>query len=85
VQPEWTYRDFTIRLASGDRLLLYTDGVSEAANKEAEEFGYQRIAAAAASARASAADCQRRVMEEVMKFCGGDFGDDVTLIAAAVH
>jgi sigma-B regulation protein RsbU (phosphoserine phosphatase) len=85
VQPEWTYQDFTIRLASGDRLLLYTDGVSEAANKEAEEFGYQRIGAAAASARASAADCQRRVMEEVMKFCGGEFSDDVTLIAAAVH
>jgi sigma-B regulation protein RsbU (phosphoserine phosphatase) len=85
VQPEWTYQDFTIRLASGDRLLLYTDGVSEAANKDAEEFGYQRIAAAAASARASAADCHRRVMEEVMKFCGGEFGDDVTLVAAAVH
>ena len=85
VQPQWTYQDFTIRLASGDRLLLYTDGVSEAANKEAEEFGYQRIGAAAASARASAADCQRRVMEEVMKFCGGEFGDDVTLIVAAVH
>ena len=85
VQPQWTYQDFTIRLASGDRLLLYTDGVSEAANKEAEEFGYQRIAAAAASARASATDCQRRVMEEVMKFCGGEFGDDVTLIVAAVH
>jgi phosphoserine phosphatase RsbU/P len=85
VQPEWTYQDFTIRLASGDRLLLYTDGVSEAPNQEAEEFGYQRIAAAAASARASASDCQRRVMEEVMKFCGGEFSDDVTLIAAAVH
>lgn len=85
VQPEWTYQDFTIGLASGDRLLLYTDGVSEAANHEAEEFGYQRIAAAAASARAPAADCQRRVMEEVMKFCGGEFGDDVTLIAATVR
>jgi phosphoserine phosphatase RsbU/P len=85
VQPEWTYQDFTIRLASGDRLLLYTDGVSEAANKEAEEFGYRRIAAAAASARASAPDCQRCVMEEVIRFCGGEFADDVTLIAAAVH
>jgi len=85
VQPDWRYEDFTIRLASGDRLLLYTDGVSEAANNVAEEFGYQRIAVAVASARASAPDCQRRVMEEVMKFCGGEFGDDVTLLAAAVH
>jgi len=25
------------------------------------------------------------MMEKVMKFCGGEFGDDVTLIAAAVH
>jgi phosphoserine phosphatase RsbU/P len=85
VQPEWTYQDFTIALASGDRLLLYTDGVSEAANHQAEEFGYQRIAASAASARASAADCQRRVLEEVMKFCGGEFADDVTLIATTVR
>lgn len=66
-------------------MLLYTDGVSEAANQEAEEFGCQRIAAAAASARGSAAECQRCVMEEVLKFCGGEFADDVTLLAAAVH
>jgi phosphoserine phosphatase RsbU/P len=85
VLTEWTYQDFTIRLASGDRLLLYTDGVSEAANKEAEEFGYLRIAAAVASARASGVDCQRRVMEEVTKFCGGEFSDDVTLLAATVR
>ena len=56
VMPEWIYADSTVQLAPGDRLLFYTDGVSEAENGAAEEFGYKRIVAAAGQAPGSAAE-----------------------------
>jgi phosphoserine phosphatase RsbU/P len=85
VASEWTYTDAMTQLAPGDRLLLFTDGVTEAANQEAIEFGPERIVQAAGPGGISAAETKRRVLEEVAKFCHGDFHDDVTLLVAAVH
>lgn len=85
VLPEWAYKDATVQLTTGDRLLFYTDGVTEAEDDTGEEFGYERIAAVAGRAAGSAAECKRRVMEEVAKFCAGEFSDDVTLIVAMVR
>ena len=82
---EWVYADSTVQLAPGDRSLFYTDGVSEAENGAAEEFGCKRIVAAAGQVPGSAAECKRRVMDEVARFCAGEFRDDVTLLVAAVR
>ena len=82
---EWVYADSTVQLAPGDRLLFYADGVSEAENGAAEEFGYKRIVAATGQAPGSAAEYKRRVMDEVARFCAGEFRDDVTLLVAAVR
>jgi serine phosphatase RsbU (regulator of sigma subunit) len=40
--PEATYSSVEIRIGSGDRCLLYTDGVFEASNTAREEFGKSR-------------------------------------------
>ena len=40
------YREYTLRLESGTKLFLYTDGVPEAANKDNELFGTDRMLAA---------------------------------------
>ena len=40
------YEEHVIRLAPGDRLYLYSDGVEEAHNREGEEFGTERFASA---------------------------------------
>jgi sigma-B regulation protein RsbU (phosphoserine phosphatase) len=85
VDPEWTYADSNKQLVAGDRLLLFTDGVTEAENQEAVEFGSERIVQVAGPSGSSAAETKRRVMEEVAKFCNGDFRDDVTLVVAAVQ
>ena len=85
VAPEWTYADSTKQLAAGDRLLLFTDGVTEAENNQAVEFGSERIVQVAGPAGSSAAETKRRVMEEVAKFCNGEFRDDVTLVVAAIR
>ncbi len=85
VDPEWTYADSTKQLVSGDRLLFFTDGVTEAENQQAVEFGAERIVEVAGPSGSSAAETKRRVMEEVAKFCNGEFRDDVTLVVAAIH
>ena len=41
---EAAFRSERLRLVSGDRLLLYTDGVTEAANGDGEEFGAEHLA-----------------------------------------
>lgn len=70
-------------LAPGDRVVLFTDGVFEAADAAGEEFGPARLAASIARGMAqpleSALDS---LLAEVSAFCGAtEFGDDVCLLA----
>jgi phosphoserine phosphatase RsbU/P len=41
--PHASYKDMTVPFTSGDRLLLYTDGITEARNQSGEEFGRERL------------------------------------------
>jgi serine phosphatase RsbU (regulator of sigma subunit) len=77
--------DATLQLAAGDRLLLFTDGVTEAADAQEVQFGSSRIVASAGMAGTSAIEAKSRVMLEVAKLCGGDFRDHVTLVVAAIR
>ena len=87
VIPEWNYLDETVRLAAGDRLLLYTDGVTEAEDEAAEEFGCDRLVKVSAppAGPESAAATNRRIMDEVACFCKGHFRDDVTVVVLAMR
>ncbi|HSF23388.1 MAG TPA: SpoIIE family protein phosphatase [Blastocatellia bacterium] len=74
-----------IAVESGDRVLLFTDGVTEAGNEAGEEFGEDRLIAMLSENRGIGADhLQRSLMEAVTEFSGGDFKDDATLIVCAV-
>jgi sigma-B regulation protein RsbU (phosphoserine phosphatase) len=81
---EWaayeTYRD---RLAPGDRLFLYSDGIPEAVNAAREPFGDGRLREAlGATAGASPEETVRRALDEVRAFCAGfPPSDDVTALA----
>jgi len=85
VLPEWTYADTSVALAPGDRLLFFTDGVSEAENKKAEEFGYRGIAEAAGTVASSAAELKSKIMRAVEEFCHREFRDDVTVVVACIR
>jgi sigma-B regulation protein RsbU (phosphoserine phosphatase) len=83
--PQAQYAERSFFLQSGDCLLLTTDGVTEAANEADEEFGAERVAAAALAARGLGANGIRtRILEDVSHFCNGNFHDDASLIVITV-
>jgi len=74
-----------IKLNSGDRLLLYTDGVTEAVNHAGEEFGESRLEPLMIENRDLSAEALRvAVMAAVTEFSGGNFQDDAAIIVLAV-
>ncbi len=80
VYPE-SHMDF----CPGDRLLLYTDGITEARNASGEEFGYERLDAYLREALSGPpAPFRRGLIELVQQFSESErFEDDVTLLVVA--
>jgi sigma-B regulation protein RsbU (phosphoserine phosphatase) len=86
VFPEAEYSGALLPLRHGDRLLLYTDGITEARNPDGVEFGQERLTAALMRHRhLDAATLHAAVMDEVTGFAIGGFEDDATLLALAVR
>jgi len=81
------YETESITLESGDRLILYTDGISEAVNSRGEEFGIERIEQTAAqNADASARDAVDALIEGVKRFRGDAYqNDDMTLVVVNIE
>jgi serine phosphatase RsbU (regulator of sigma subunit) len=68
---------------SGDTLLLYTDGVTEAFNDAGDEFGEKRLMDALRRHRQrSSRDLLAAVVDEVRQFSPREQQDDITLIVA---
>ena len=83
--PDWKYERGEVQLAAGDRLVLFTDGVTEVSGADGEEFGEERLAKVLLeNHHLSASDLQARILAEVAKFSGGRFEDDATLVVLAV-
>jgi sigma-B regulation protein RsbU (phosphoserine phosphatase) len=76
----------TCTLLPGDRLLLFTDGVTEASRPDGEEFGDARlIRVLTENCGATAEQLQKEILDTVGSFCDGDWQDDATLIAVTVE
>ncbi len=81
---EWDCTVAERQLAPGDVLLIYTDGISEAApTEEAEEFGEDRLIAAVKACRCKpAGEMLDGIIAKVQDFSQGEQADDMTLIVA---
>jgi sigma-B regulation protein RsbU (phosphoserine phosphatase) len=86
VFPDRGYEESSVAIGRGDRLVLYTDGITEARGEHDQEFGDERLVALAIQHRAcSAPALQARLVDAVTTFTGGRFQDDATLIVVAVE
>jgi serine phosphatase RsbU (regulator of sigma subunit) len=80
-----TYEEREIPLLPGDRLVLFTDGVSESADANGELFGEQRIEELVAATRdLGAHELQQTIVHASAAYSGGEIEDDVTLVVVAV-
>jgi serine phosphatase RsbU (regulator of sigma subunit) len=86
VFPDTGYEGAETSLQAGDRLLLYTDGITEAPGADGEEFGEDRLAAALVRHRhLDAASLHTAIADEVVHFLDGrGYQDDATMLAVAV-
>lgn len=86
VLPDGIYVQKELALTSGDRLLFFTDGLTEMTNPAEEMFGEARLIALLQNSRALAATAlQESVLAAVKEFGNGNFDDDVTLLTLAVE
>jgi sigma-B regulation protein RsbU (phosphoserine phosphatase) len=84
--PEADYTATEISLRSGDRCLLYTDGILEAMDSSQQEFGKARLQQSLESHRdLSAAQFTSALLDEISRWSGHAAGrrqeDDITLVA----
>jgi phosphoserine phosphatase RsbU/P len=80
------YDEHTITLQPGEALIFYTDGVTEAADKNLEEFGVERLSEVIRSnSKLSAESLRNAIYEAVLQFTGDTSqADDLTMVVVKV-
>ncbi len=81
VFKDWQFEQSEIEFLPGDRVVLFTDGVTEVLNSEGEEFGEDRLVELLERNRGlQAKELHAIVMEAIADFGGHEFQDDATLL-----
>jgi phosphoserine phosphatase RsbU/P len=79
--PDWVYEQSDVQLRSGDKLLVFTDGLVEACDADEESFGEDGVVRTARENPAlSAAELMASLMQAASRHCGGRFQDDASMI-----
>jgi phosphoserine phosphatase RsbU/P len=80
----WHCEIAEVELAPGETLVIYTDGVTEAANADGEEFGEQHLLnTLACNSQLPVAHLLKKIVGAVQEFSSGaEQQDDITLVIA---
>jgi sigma-B regulation protein RsbU (phosphoserine phosphatase) len=80
---DWTCEQKAVDIAPGDRLVVFSDGVTEARNAREEEFGEARLVEAVLrEGPRPLALLPAAILAAVEGFTGTPQADDVTLLVA---
>jgi sigma-B regulation protein RsbU (phosphoserine phosphatase) len=83
--PDRAYEETTINVQSGDHLVLYTDGLTEAVDSEGIEFGERRLTGLGSrNVRLGASDLLETIANEVTRFNLGSLRDDLTVVVVSI-
>ncbi len=84
---EKTLEETTVSLCSGDTLVFYTDGFSEAKNEHGEEYGEARLlnALRSLSSRPTSREVVQAICKDVQRFIGyAPQHDDMTMVVVKI-
>ncbi|HEV7500650.1 MAG TPA: SpoIIE family protein phosphatase [Vicinamibacteria bacterium] len=85
VVAEADYEEGLLALHRGDRVVLVTDGITEATGDGTEELGDERLLAGLREGRdASAAEAATHLLDLARRFAREDLADDATVVVADV-
>jgi sigma-B regulation protein RsbU (phosphoserine phosphatase) len=80
------YTQGTVAISRGDRLVLFTDGITEAESADGQEFDDDRLLQTVVSLRGETPwRMVDAIVQRVSAFTGGRFRDDATLFVAATE
>ena len=80
---KWQCATLETCLHSGDLLVIFSDGVTEAMDRDGEEFGEARfLASLKENHRLSPSELLTKLVATVQRFTGGNQTDDLTLVIA---
>jgi sigma-B regulation protein RsbU (phosphoserine phosphatase) len=81
-----SYEEDTVQLQSGDLLITYTDGLTEALNRHGEEFGEERLCRLLISMKSlSATEIRTKLIEHIQQWCMDTAQhDDLTFVLLKV-
>ena len=87
MMPAMSWEQESITFAPGDRLILYSDGITEAKNQEGQQFSEEGLRRSLSAGTKSGLDgLLHHLHTDIRTWCGKDeYADDISVLALEAH